>query len=236
MNKTFGKFLVCGLLAIPASAASLTFDSFGNGRQVNLGVNGSADNDVFSGYINATVGSTSIRTLCVDYFTSITQGESFQVNALAPANVLTNAGRIAWLVETYLNTNLNNSAAAGLQLAVWDLVHDVTTGRGFDAGVIQAGSPLYAGGGNNAASISASIRNNADTYLTASLNQTSNNAVIYQHVDGAGVRQMLIAYQATPEPATWLMMASGLALIVFGTRRVRVPVRVTLNGNGRTAV
>lgn len=232
VNHLTRSLAMCGLLVTCVEAASLNYYARGERETTNVIIDGTAHNGVSTGsFLISIDGVSGLRALCVDVRTSISLGDSFQVNALAPSNAIANWNRVSWLVETYMNPNGASFLGTGstttvqwaaLQLAVWDLVTDITTGRGFDAGNFRAGSPLASNAG-----IAASIRTNADSFLTQSASHATyigTNATVWQHVNGPNARQMLISYyDATPvpEPSTWAMMAAGMGLMLFGSKRLR---------------
>lgn len=226
---------VCGLLlASTLGAASFNLVSVGDTRNVNLILDNVNVTDT-AGSLNITVDGNQLRAVCVDIRTSISIGDVFQANALQPANAIANWQQVSWLVETYMNpagaSFLGTGVAtannwAGLQMAIWDLVTDVATGRGFDVGNLRAQSPL-----NSDSTIAAQIRNNADSYLLQAANNghlALGQATVWQHASGPSTKQMLITYGAfypdaqVPEPGTWAMMiAGGAVLAVAGRKRLR---------------
>jgi hypothetical protein len=131
-------------------------------------------------------------TLCVDLFTDINLGTSYSTTVLAPDDV---AGkylhRVSWLVDNALLPTqaaqagivapnglresdwLTTSAqGAGLQLAIWDIVHDA--GDGFSSGSLQASH-------NAAHPTDAGVLFWAQRYETLSSGQSSDLADIYEN-------------------------------------------------------
>ncbi len=173
-------------------------------------------------------------TLCVDLFTNIYLGVEYGTQLLHPDEVSgKNLGRVSWLVDNALLPTQNSpimsvlptgdwvespSQGAGIQLAIWDIVHD--DGDGFSAGRVQA-----------AAATDPSVLSWAEEYEGLSAGQQSGLAVIYSNTNLETQQpvQMLAGPgfadngpQPNPEPATLLL--SGTALIgisVLLRRRLR---------------
>jgi hypothetical protein len=168
-------------------------------------------------------------TLCVDLFTDINLGQQYNSNLLRPDQVAPskNLSRVSWLVENALlpgqDSNygselqqvdwvLSAAQGAGLQFAIWDIVHD--GGDGFFAGRVQAAT-------NQSSATDPVILNWAQRYEAVSLTKTNNAAYVYNNVqigDGS-LAQMLIGPQFStgpepvPEPDT--LAPAGVALILL---------------------
>jgi hypothetical protein len=123
------------LFSEPASATSL-IANFGVGETLNLKING-VDSHTWAGSIKIDVDGVKSLALCVDLFSNMNVNQTYGTHLGSEGPIL-NGRRVAWLMENEMPT-LNGAAQfAGLQLAVWDLVHD--NGNGFSTGRIQSTS------------------------------------------------------------------------------------------------
>lgn len=210
--------LVLGTLTVPVSATTIEF--LGNDPSMGMDITIKADGQEvtwFSGFTNLIYDGLLHQTaFCVDAFTEIWNG-SHSVIVEDPSN-LTGGMRMAWLMQNMLNTVTTPVQAAAMQLAIWDIAHD--GGNGFAAGRIQSIDNL-----TDAAVVSA-----AQSFLTASVDQASNNATVYSNIAGRDMAQTLITCGGSgntcgggggevPEPGTLAMLAIGLATTAFGLRR-----------------
>jgi hypothetical protein len=174
-------------------------------------------------------------TLCVDLFTDIFLGVTYNSVVLSPSEVPgKNLPRVSWLVDNALLPTQDSSyiselpsfdwvaspaQGAGIQLAIWDIVHD--GGDGFLAGRVQA-----------AAATDPTILFWADTYRTLSAGHSSNLAYIYNNTDpSTGLpAQMLAGPRFTdggptpnPEPSTLVLAGAALTLLGHFARRKMCP-------------
>jgi hypothetical protein len=168
-------------------------------------------------------------TLCVDLFTDIYIGTTYGTTVLDPYGVSgKDLPRVSWLVDNALTNSYlsvlpstdwvtNSAQGAGIQLAIWDIVHD--NGDGFSAGSVQASGAV-----NNPTP--PDVLAWANTYETLSLNQSSDLAYVYDNVNlstGAAV-QMLAGPEfldngpapepnpvPAPEPSTCQFLLISLA-------------------------
>ena len=169
-------------------------------------------------------------TLCVDLFTDINLGVQYETTVLHPTAVTgKDLPRVSWLVDNALlptesvgvlsalpESDWVRSVAQGIgiQLAVWDIVHD--GGDGFGSGRVQAATVNR----TNATALYW-----ANRYLALSSGHASNLAYVYEnflpsnHVEA----QMLAGPrfldggpepEPTPEPATMVMV--GTVLLALG--------------------
>ena len=119
--------LVLGTMAIPASAT--TIDFLGNDATMGVDITIHADGQEvtwFSGFTNLIYDGMQHQTaFCVDAFTEIWNG-NHQIIVEDPST-LTGGMRMAWLMQNMLNTVTTPVAAAGMQLAIWDIAHDAAT-------------------------------------------------------------------------------------------------------------
>jgi len=197
-------------------AATITLTGVDNTRGMSLKYYNGGNTSSFAGAINITVTGTADGTMdtiafCVDLFTSI--GLSTYKTTLHAPSTVTNGSRVAWLLQNILPSVDTATEGSGLQLAIWDIVHD--NGDGLAAGAVrQHGSP----GVNDLAAYGF-----ASTYITNSLGQSSTAGTVYHNVSyqGAPAQTLMSAETLTPnpEPGTWVMFGCGAAPI--GLARVR---------------
>lgn len=95
------------------------------------------DANGYAGAVNITVSDTVDGTVdtiafCVDLFTS--SGLSTYNTTLQSPSTVTNGGRVAWLLQSLPSVD-TATEGSGLQLAIWDIVHD--NGDGLAAGVVR---------------------------------------------------------------------------------------------------
>ncbi len=211
------------------------------GGSVWLREDGHDVNAYFAGVIFITLnedGQLFYRdTLCVDLFTDIYLGVNYDTSILHPNQVPgKNLNRVSWLVDNALMPTqgpiyssllpaqdwvYSAAQGAGIQLAIWDIVHD--NGDGFSAGRLQAvtdpGHPT-----------DPTVLAWAQFYENASFNRSSDLSFIYVNVDlGNGQPAQMLAGprfldggpHPNPEPATVLLVASALAAVVVSVKRKR---------------
>ena len=193
----------------------------------------------YSGVLSITLtdtdtGAQFVRdTLCVDLFTDIIVTQQYYTTVLNPYDVPgKNLPRVAWLVDNALRpTNYSQAPfnfsllpeadwvttpaqGAGIQLAIWDIVHD--GGDGFTSGNVQEGS---AANPTDPAALAW-----AQYYEDVSVGGDSNRAFVYNNVDmgNGAIAQMLAGPQffdhgpiPDPEPSTFGLAAA--ALLMAGT-------------------
>jgi hypothetical protein len=232
MPLTAALLLVVGNASAATNTIAPTGVDWNRGGSVWLREDGSDVQAYFAGVIFISLydqaGDQWNRdTLCVDLFTDINLGVTYGTTVLHPDDVSgKNLTRVSWLVDNALLPAQNNSYSsvlpssdwvtnsaqgAGIQLAIWDIVHD--NGDGFSAGRLQAS-------GNPANPTPSDVISWANTYETLSLNQSSDLAYIYDNVslsDGAPA-QMLAGPEfadngpiPVPEPSTCQFMLVSLA-------------------------
>jgi hypothetical protein len=187
-------------------------------------------------------------TLCVDLFTNIYLGQRYNTNLLRPQDVpQKNLTRASWLVDNALLPAQNSSYGSvlppsdwvfsatpaeriaqgeGIQLAIWDIVHD--NGDGFSLGSVQAASTTDLNN-NLLGATDARALYWAQRYETLSAGKSNNQAFVYNNVSldrPPVLAQMLIGPQffdggPQPVPEPQMLMPMGLALIVLslGLRR-----------------
>ena len=228
-----------------ARASTITATGVDSSRgQYGVWINadGVDENTYFAGviFIRLSDGTSLFDrdTLCVDLFTDIMLGQTYGTTVVRPSDVPnSDLERVSALVDNALLPTQNGNAygslmpqadwvttaaqGAGIQLAVWDIVHD--GGDGFASGRVQAGSA--------ANPTDPLVLFWAQTYEALSAGQTSNRAFIYTNVSLSNGQpaQMLAGPefytdggpQPAPESATLLTAGSVLiAASLFGRKRI----------------
>lgn len=202
-------------------------------------------NAYFAGVISIslTAGNQTFYrdSLCVDLFTDIFLGQQYSTTVLRPEDVpQKNLTRASWLVDNALLPTPDSTYGSvlaqsdwvfsivqgkGIQFAIWDIVHD--GGDGFSVGRVQAATAADANN-NGLGATDPTVLDWALRYELLSLNQSNNQAFVYNNVDmeNGAPAQMLIGPQfadggpqPAPEPQT--LVPAGVALIAMslGLRR-----------------
>lgn len=209
-------FLACGAASAPAALITYNGTDANRGRRIDFKVDGQ-NKRYFAGVYDITIDSTlDTIAMCVELFKTI--GPDTYNLTTAPPSSINSGARISWLVENFLQLIDTQDGGAGLQLALWDLVHD--GGDGFAAGRVRS---------NNSTNLQ--VLSIANRFLSASNGQSSNGAVVLftNNIDNGKMRQTLITGGPTPggdqvpEPGTVILI--GSALLAAGLlRRRRRPV------------
>jgi hypothetical protein len=227
----FAAFLLLGGLA-SASTITPTGMDWSRASSIPILANGSVE-DAWAGVIFITLesgGQWFYRdTVCIDLFTNIYLGQWYDTVVLRPdqlgdPNIL----RAAWLVDNAVPpVPLPFSAVpvvntpeqgAGLQLAIWDIVHD--SGDGFAAGRVQASTGI---------GTPQAVLNWAILYEAASVGHASDLAFVYdnfqlgnhipaQRLIGPGYYEDY-GPEPTPEPPTLALFLG--ALLIGGAQFTR---------------
>lgn len=201
-----------------ASAPAASIEYLGNDPSRGMDITIQADGQTvtwFSGFTNLILdGMQEQSAFCVDAFTEIWNG-THQV-VLEDPSTLTNGARVAWLMQNLATTVTTVAQAAGMQLAIWDIVHD--NGDGLDAGRIQG-----------LAATDAAVASAAHGFIASSVGQASLNATIYSSIAGRDAAQALMSCGAdggtcgtetgVPEPGTLVTFGLGAVAIALGARR-----------------
>jgi hypothetical protein len=203
--------LVCQA-AVQAATITVTGPNPLDPGYISIDAGGSAET-AFAGLIEVLVtsGGTSYSgyALCLDLFDKISMGTPYNTtltNASDPTVSVANLERVSWLVATYLNSAISQTQVQGLQLAVWDIVHD--SGDGLAAGTIRSNSATPTG-----------VVAAAGTYEAASLGKSDSTSIVYWTQSGT-VQTLISPHRVeAPEPAT--LALSGIALFGLAAWRRR---------------
>ncbi len=193
------------LFSQTASATSLTAD-FGVGENLNLRVDGVEMRD-WAGSVNIDVDGVRSLALCVDLFTSMNVNHTYGTT-IGTEVTIDNGGRVAWLMENEMPSLSGVSQLAGLQLAVWDIVHD--NGNGLSTGRIRQ---------STAHTTDAAAVNEATALIALSLGHSAADGIVYNNYnlhDFSKVQTLMSVpvsansvATSTPEPQSIGMMAMG---------------------------
>jgi hypothetical protein len=231
-------------VALLAFAAFASADSFIDAYNIDSSRGGfmwidenGAPTNVYAGVIDIALtenGQTYYRdTLCVDLFTDIDEGVTYETQVLDPSMVPgRQLGRVAWLIDNALMPTQNQNYSSvlpssdwvtspaqgeGIQLAIWDITND--GGNGLSTGGVQASSDP-----NNPTP--SNVLNWANQYESLSAGHTSNQAFVYNNwaLGSLTPAQMLEGPvfkdngpAPAPEPLTYVLV--GTTLVGFGLRR-----------------
>jgi hypothetical protein len=250
------KPIVLLLLAGFAPAATLitpTGVDWNRGGSIWINQDGIPQDAYFAGVVLISLSQNGQQynrdTMCVDLFTEIYLGVTYDTNVVAPSEVPgRNLTQVSWLLDNVLLPTqgpiyssalptgdwvTSASQGAGLQLAIWDITAD--GGDGFSLGRVQAST-------TPGQVTDAAVLYWAESYEALSAGQNSDQAFVYENSAlGSGTPAQMLegplftdggptplstegGESASPEPATCTL--AGLALIGIGLwgRRVRRPL------------
>jgi len=234
------------LLALAAPAATIVVAvDWTRGGDAWIKEDGTDTDAYFAGVIQIAVAdATSIvnrDALCVDLFTDIYVGVTYNTYVYRPDEIPgKNLLRVSWLVDNGLPVTPAQQASSvlpsvdwvasvaqgiGIQLAVWDIVHD--GGDGLLLGRVQSSANA-----DQTDHTGEPTRANwtpydwARHYLSVSAGQSSDLAYVYDNYTSGGTEmQMLISPRyldgglvPNPEPSTLLLVGGALVAAGYFSR------------------
>jgi len=202
MKKSFPTAVALALagmvMASSAQAMDITFHGLIHEKTVNLTHNGSTMSVRAGDFLIEFDGQQHVA-YCVDLDHVI---KNAWTASTAPVTVLNGGLAIAWLYDTYAHTITTDVEAAGLQVAIWEILDDF-------------GGALDAASGSFVLNSPTAVRNAAQGYLNSLPVDLSNYTTSsYILMSGNSPRsQNLIV----PEPGTLALL--GLSVVPVITRR-----------------
>ncbi len=211
LSKIIGLGFLLALLVGPASAIVLGLDYGLGASPAHITYQGH-DYSVWAGKLAAYLGGTlgnplppydgtfSGYSFCVDLDHFIGLPTEYEVEVLSTSQ-LPHGSRAAWLYNSFAPSANTTLEAAGLQLAIWDVVYD--NGDGLSTGIFR-----YTGG------LAAEAATDANTFLASSAGKSS--SADYLKPTGVYGQGML---HSVPEPGTLGLL--GLGLFSFAGLKLR---------------
>ena len=142
--------LICSAVVSADPIYSVKLDSLGAGADVTVqiipvGSTSLQSFDAFAGVFNMTLNGQSFTTFCIDTSHEVTVGQTYSVEQEPVENGLTYGPQMEYLYAKYVGSAVNNNTeAAALQIALWDLVNggqSLLTGSSFR--YTNTSSPIY---------------------------------------------------------------------------------------------
>jgi hypothetical protein len=242
VTRTLSVFFFVAGAALANSTILATGVDSSRGGSFWIREDGADINAFFGGVIFITLTENGLQfnrdTLCVDLFTDINLGQTYNTDVLRPDQVPgKNLPRVSWLVDNALLPTEGSyssllpqdqwvrTAVQGIaiQLAIWDIVHD----GGLEVNPLAQGRVQAAPGLTDPAVVQWT-----NAYLSVSKGKYSDLAYVYNNVDmGNGLPAQMLAGpmfadggptpSPAPEPSTFAAGAGLLTLLLTYCRRAR---------------
>jgi hypothetical protein len=201
-------------LLVPAATQAASLDFTGVGKAEVVTLYGVRNVTAYAGELDWTwltgqpAGTpTSFYSYCVDVLNNETDPQNVTVRLTNDASAPAALTKAAWLFNTFapaIHATGSNAMAAGLQLAIWEVLYDSTYNLGSGAFYVSASAQALSYG---------------TQYLTALTNAGPGySTAVAMWLDaerGAGQDQIT----SVPEPATLLLLGGGAALLGIRRRR-----------------
>jgi hypothetical protein len=193
------------LLFLPSVASADSFSASFVGTGLGAGVKGSyagGSFNVFAGQIEWSTGLDSFLSFCLQLDSPLQTTQQFESSVPGHISASDHAS-ISYLVTKNFSTVTTNWMAAGLQLAIWNILYDSDS--------LASAGAFY--------SATSNATYFADGFLADLAHQQTltGSAVFLNSVPGTrGQDQVTV-----PEPATWLLL--GGAIAALSVRRRRAP-------------
>ena len=234
-----GRLLLASLIAAGCASADsihIVGVDYSRAMSIRLWEAGTGDTDGIAGVIDIELISSDgsvhpLDTLCVDLFTNIYLGQTYTTHVYHPSQIPDkNLLWVSWLIDNAMLPTQEKGfpsaldqadwltspvQGAGIQLAIWDIVHD--GGDGFYAGRVRAATGTLP---------TDQVLLAAQRYEDVSRGHTSGLAYVYDNYTGSDEYQMLAGPRfedggphPTPEPSTLVLIGAALiALSLIGRR------------------
>lgn len=219
----------------PAMAKAATIDYVGLGKAEVVSVGGVRTINAWAGELNWIwlTGQPdglpkSFYSYCVDLTNNATDPQGVTVRPTDELITATTNGaqKAAWLFNTYAATirstasSAGNAMAAGLQLAIWEVLYDnvynltaaPSASNQFYATTTYTSSAALNYGTTYLNALTAS----ANSYLSADAVWIDANNATYGLAGGPGQDQIT---HAVPEPASLVLLGSGLLAVMVARRK-----------------
>jgi len=211
-----------------ADPIELEYKGLGHGLWLSFSVNGDCRFG-FAGQLNARLETChddagrgrDFTTYCVDPFHYAHPGQEYKADLRSDCHLGDNGGRIAWLFDHYGQKPLDDVRAAGLQLAIWDLLLDGDDrddkDRGDDRDVKNRGDDR-----DDKDRFGYDHESDAGKAADCFLKQSKGHSDPGEFLDAGAngddhdrgqslLGPPCVKAQETPEPATVLLLGAGLA-------------------------
>jgi len=185
---------LAGWAVAPASAAVINYSGFGHSLVTNVTHNGNTGNEI-AGELLITVDGAPHTAYCVDLDAGTTPVWDA---TLQPVSVINGGQQIGWLYDQFAGGVTTDLEAAGLQIAIWEVLSDHPAASDLGAGNFLLNAPP-------------AVLTQANFYLSqipADLSGYSTNSFIVFSGDNPRSQHMII-----PEPASILGLLLGGALM-----------------------
>lgn len=189
-----------------AQAAVMFIEGFvpGKSLEVNVNYKGAGSTETAGAFAAHIDGGPMVEAYCVDLLNRGTIGQEYSFTPLS-TNLLANGARVAYLYNTFaptieLGTTYDtlekvSQAAAGLQLAIWDVVYD--GGDGLSAGDLWS-----------------FVEGNTRTYAIGFIGQVGSSEAIWAKADAHPDKMNQDLIVPVPEPATLAALGIGAAALL----------------------
>ena len=194
--------LGCVVLALSSQvmADPISFNGTGLASAVTVRHDGS-NMSVLAGEILVTFNSVPLTAYCVDLDHWIKNSWDATV---APVTYVDGGLAAAYLYDHFAGTVTTNTQAAGLQIAIWEVVDDFGAARD-----LAAGSFRYNGGG-----VIGTAAQNFLNALPADVSGYATTAYVLKSGNCPRSQNLIV-----PEPAALTLLITALPMVLLGRRR-----------------